>query len=138
MNAESGAIPPVIPTRRSLAAPMAMLLAVGAVAAAKLSEGLNLAALQCGFLKTTGIPCPFCGGTRSLRAVAAGDFMAAFLWNPLVVVGLVFISACGLFSLIRPAESDIFRRFEPRAPQIIITTIVINWAFVIVRFATGG
>lgn len=36
------------------------------------------------FRAWTGLPCPFCGGTRALRALSVGDWSAALYFNPLV------------------------------------------------------
>ena len=38
---------------------------------------------ECGRRWLTGLPCPACGGTRSLLAWTELDFTAAFLFNPL-------------------------------------------------------
>jgi hypothetical protein len=47
----------------------------------------------CPFRRVTGLPCPFCGGTRAAASLAHGDVIASIRWNPLVavlvVVGLV-------------------------------------------------
>ena len=38
----------------------------------------------CAFRRHTGIACPGCGGTRSLRALLAGDIVGAFRYNMLM------------------------------------------------------
>lgn len=38
----------------------------------------------CAFRRHTGIACPGCGGTRSLRALLAGDIVGAFHYNMLM------------------------------------------------------
>ena len=47
----------------------------------------------CGFLRLTGYPCPSCGMTRSMMALAHIDFARAMYFNPLAPVLL------GLFAL---------------------------------------
>lgn len=42
----------------------------------------------CVFKAGTGVPCPSCGSTRALEALAAGDVMAALAVNPLAVLAL--------------------------------------------------
>ncbi|NIR58105.1 MAG: DUF2752 domain-containing protein, partial [Gammaproteobacteria bacterium] len=41
-------------------------------------------ALLCPAWTIFGVPCPTCGGTRAVAAVAQGDLLAALSWNPLV------------------------------------------------------
>ena len=45
-------------------------------------------ATVCVFKAGTGIPCPTCGTTRVLEALAAGDLVTAVLTNPLAVLTL--------------------------------------------------
>jgi Protein of unknown function (DUF2752) len=40
-------------------------------------------------LQMLGLPCPFCGGTRALAAVASLELWRALSLNPLVVASLV-------------------------------------------------
>ncbi|MGD7731405.1 DUF2752 domain-containing protein [Propionibacteriaceae bacterium G57] len=52
--------------------------------------------VPCPLLATTGLLCPFCGGTRMVASAMQGDLAAAFGWNPfLFVLG----SALGLATL---------------------------------------
>jgi hypothetical protein len=44
--------------------------------------------LPCGFKSVTGLPCVFCGGTRSACAVLEGDFAHALYLNPLSIAAL--------------------------------------------------
>ena len=44
-------------------------------------DGVQMS-LPCIFKKLTGLPCPFCGVTRSLASFIRGDFEQAFLYNP--------------------------------------------------------
>jgi len=37
----------------------------------------------------TGLPCPFCGGTRALHALARADWAAAFYYNPLAFAAVL-------------------------------------------------
>ena len=52
----------------------------------------------CGFLALTGVPCPFCGGTRACAALATGDTGAAWQLNPGVcgIVAVAFVHAAVL------------------------------------------
>jgi hypothetical protein len=60
----------------------------------------------CPLRRTTGVPCPLCGVTTGLNALARGDLMAALTANPLapVLVLLVALAWIGLLAD-RPALS---------------------------------
>ena len=45
----------------------------------------------CPFRALTGFACPGCGATRGLRCLVHGDFVAAFKFNPLVILSLPFL-----------------------------------------------
>lgn len=51
--------------------------------------------LPCPFRAITGWQCPLCGGTRLGRALLEGDVAAAFVDNPVVLVGLVVLTVLG-------------------------------------------
>jgi len=48
----------------------------------------------CVFKKTTGIPCPSCGSTRSMIALIHGDFLKGLSWNPM---GLLLLGGLIVF-----------------------------------------
>jgi hypothetical protein len=52
--------------------------------------------LPCPFRMATGWECPLCGGTRLGTALLHGDLVAAFAYNPVVLVGLVVLTALGV------------------------------------------
>ena len=52
----------------------------------------ELPLLPCSFLRLTGLPCPFCGFTRSFWAVATGEWWRALANCPLVF-GIYFFTA---------------------------------------------
>ena len=52
--------------------------------------------LPCPFRIATGWDCPLCGGTRLGTALLHGDLVAAFLANPVVLVGLVVLTVLGV------------------------------------------
>ena len=65
------------------------VVALGACASA-LGAGEAEGPTLCPFRLATGLPCPFCGTTRSLMALGRGDVEASFQLNPL---GLVLSAA---------------------------------------------
>ena len=40
---------------------------------------------ECAFYALTGIVCPGCGGTRSVRFLLKGDFVRSFLYHPFIL-----------------------------------------------------
>lgn len=90
------------------------------------------------FIKSTlHIPCPSCGTTRSLMALAAGEFANALYWNPLgYLVGLLmmlfplwivrdFIFKSSSFYLYYTYLANQLHKRKFSIPIIII--MVINW-----------
>lgn len=72
----------------ALTLPVAFLAVVG-------DDGPTL----CPFLLATGLPCPFCGGTRALAAAARGNLGDASRFNVVWPVVAVVLVAAGLAGL---------------------------------------
>ena len=71
------------------------LLGSTLVAGKVLSEatsGFQEGKVICVFRNVTGLPCPFCGGTRSVGSVLSGDLAEAWSFNPLGLVAVAFFS----------------------------------------------
>ncbi|GAA1428770.1 hypothetical protein GCM10009616_09230 [Microlunatus lacustris] len=69
--------------------------AVGGVGLSAL-YALTGVGLPCPFRMVTGWECPLCGGTRLGTALLHGDVVAAFSYNPVVLVGLVVLAVLGV------------------------------------------
>ncbi|MBK9139339.1 MAG: DUF2752 domain-containing protein [Verrucomicrobia bacterium] len=69
---------------------LAGLLAL-ALIAAHVIELWQVPLPRCTTRSLTGVPCPFCGSTRTLMAAARGDLATAAALNPLVFIGLLAI-----------------------------------------------
>ena len=53
--------------------------------------------LECRLMAMTGIPCPGCGGTRSIKSLLRGDIVSSLYYNAFVtysaiVYGIFFVS----------------------------------------------
>ena len=85
----------------------------------------NLPLIPCTFFRMTGIPCPFCGFTRSFWAVATGEWGAALANCPLVfgvyffTVILFVWNAYALISGIVLLPGPVFRSTPARRRRII-------------------
>ncbi len=71
--------------------------------------GYNLFRLQrsgvpapqvCLLKRTTDVPCPFCGTTRSVMFASHGQFVEAFFSNPIGLIFTLIITICPLWILI--------------------------------------
>jgi len=93
---------------------------------------------QSGIAKVTTCPtllffdlaCPFCGGTRSTFALLRGDPFAAFRWNPLIAVSLVFFPlwiSIWMFLGIRIR----INLSPPRFLAGFLLLLMLNWAYVL-------
>jgi Protein of unknown function (DUF2752) len=60
----------------------------------------------CFFHKTTGLLCPGCGGLRSLYQLLHGHVVAAFHFNPMLVVSLPFLGWLGAKSAWQTAKNQ--------------------------------
>src|SRR5215212_11112474 len=85
----------------------------------------------CPFRLLTGLQCPGCGSTRALHQIVHGNFEAAFMLNPLLIVGLPFM----LFAFLRYSaivmQGGVPRRNALPAPYLYLMFFVIVsfWIF---------
>jgi hypothetical protein len=93
---------------------------------------------QCKFKALTGIPCATCGGTRSVLAVLRDFDLAAAFWNnPLVFIGLGFLTiylgyAATVLLLRRPRlRLHIPKRRRMQMGAVFLALLLINWAYLI-------
>jgi len=109
--------------------------ALAGAAAAPFARAFASVLPGCLFRAVTGIPCPTCGGTRALLALARLDIPAALAWNPLVTLGALVFVLGGVVALARAFGG----RGVPDGPPprwagaAAGLAFVANWAFVIVR-----
>lgn len=91
----------------------------------------------CPFHAMTGWPCPTCGATRAVLALARGEFVAALRLNPLVGVGALaavpYVAYASVVSLLGLPRCRI--EFGPRAATmgrvVAVAAVMATWAFLI-------
>lgn len=89
--------------------------------------------LPCPLRTLTGWDCPLCGGTRMGRSLLELDVVGAFLYNPVVLVGIVVLGVLGVLwtvevvggPRVRPPEtlSDRLRRVHPTRWLVIALSV---------------
>ncbi len=82
----------------------------------------------CPFLKLTGIPCPFCGLTRSLFSLLSGDPLQAFWYHPLGPLLWGGVLAGGITSFLLSYSQ---RRLSVRAPRRVRISLIAVSALVV-------
>ncbi len=93
---------------------------------------------QCNFKMFTKLPCLTCGATREVQMIVDhGNFLGAFLLNPLVFLGYVFLGAYLLYAAIVLAfrlprfRLQVAGRAAWRLRYAILMLALANWAYVI-------
>jgi len=93
---------------------------------------------ECPFLTISGLPCPFCGLTRSIWAISAGDWTFATFNYPLswlLYAALVLMVAGNITSLLTDMKLkrlyflSITRNQANRSTAIMIGLILLNWLY---------
>src|SRR5688572_5675450 len=117
--------------RRSTVIGIWLLIMAGAAYLFVFEPGKSGFFPACPFRLLTGFTCPGCGTTRALHQILHGDFAAAFMLNPLLLLGLPFV----LLALLRYSVI-VLRGGVPRpnalpAPYIyaLFVVIVSFWVF---------
>jgi Protein of unknown function (DUF2752) len=100
--------PPPLP-RRSVVRPgraalRSLALLIGLMVIACIALHFQFPLPPCPLREWTGVPCPFCGSTRTFAALARFDFAAALRLNPLVCVAACGASARWLLVLVCPEK----------------------------------
>ncbi|HYB53890.1 MAG TPA: DUF2752 domain-containing protein [Thermoanaerobaculia bacterium] len=115
-------------------------VAVGLLLASPLVPRASGLVPPCPFRSLTGLPCPTCGSTRALTALARLDPVAAWISNPLVTMGLIAFVAGGLIAGLaalvgRPLPEP--KRFPPAVRATAWFAALFNWLWVLIHFRLG-
>ena len=100
-----------------------------------LRPALRLDLTLCMFRNVTGVPCPTCGTTRMLLALARGQPVDALLFNPFTFA----VSMLGAIWLIlrlgfgRRLSLDLGRAARRRVWIVVTILFLFNWAYLIWR-----
>ncbi|HEY7462551.1 MAG TPA: DUF2752 domain-containing protein [Gemmatimonadota bacterium] len=111
--------------------------AAGGLAVARFAPGVTTVLPPCPFRALTGLPCPTCGTTRAMLALANGHPGAALLENPLAIAVALTALAAGVWGLGRlvapgrvPALALAPDR-ETRWARLGAVAVLLNWAYLL-------
>lgn len=88
--------------------------------------------VACYFRRFVGHPCPTCGSTRAVLALARGAWLEELAWNPLIALALPTLA---LLSLLRAATAKRFTLELDRGGRALLWTVaaaaaLANWAWI--------
>ncbi len=127
-------MPPLTPRQRLLR--LGVIAVSALLLALPILKSLNpsLPALPCGFKALTGLPCLFCGGTRSACAALRGDFAYSLYLNALSIPLLAFILLLALASTLEIARGRPFTHWHSLSRPIfkfwpaLVFFLLVWWA----------
>ena len=106
-------------------------LAAGAVYIFIFEPGKSGIFPGCPFRTVTGFACPGCGSTRGLHCLLHGKVVAAFEFNPLLIVSLPFL----LYALVRYTTAAVhgrplhWKQVNPKYVWLLVAAILSFWVF---------
>ena len=98
----------------------------------------RLILFECPFFNITGLPGPFCGFTRSIWAISAGDWTYATVNCPLawlLYAALVIVFALNVFCMLPGIKMtglwvlNLTRIQANRAIGILLALVLLNWMY---------
>ncbi len=106
------------------------LVAIAVYLSIKTGKNVDLCSLK----NVTHIPCPTCGVTRSCLNIFEGNFLTAFLFNPLIfLAGFIFFIIATIKILFAKSLKINLTKKEKRIIWVILTILfIVNWIYVIV------
>ncbi len=82
---------------------------------------------RCGFLSLTGYKCPGCGGQRAVHALLRGDVVAAFKFNPILMIAIPWIVFCLFVESRRTRNPRLYARFNPDLLLLVLLALIFVW-----------
>ena len=108
---------------------VALVLWLTGVALFELLKPAGSDATLCLLRNVTGVPCPTCGSTRAVLALADGRVLDAVLFNPLLAVATVV--AILWMGVRRRVELDLTPARRRGLWTVVIALVALNWIYVI-------
>ena len=91
---------------------------------------------RCNFRELFGIPCFTCGATRSAVALASGDLVRAWAWNPLATLTMFAIALFDIYAIAVLALRAPRLRFDCSSVRwllagLVVAAAALNWAYLL-------
>lgn len=105
------------------------LLAVGLIALyARFDPGTSVLAPKCPFKLLTGFDCPACGSQRTLHALLHGQWLAAFRYNPFLLLSIPYLLLVAYTTWGGTGRAARWRG-SVQHPKVVLAylTLVIGW-----------
>ncbi len=93
--------------------------------------------LPCIFKLITGCPCPTCGSSRIVSSLINLDILAAFYWNPLLLLGGMAFIAWGFYGFYmlfsgKKIQVTLTKKEDLYLRLGLITLFILNWIYLAV------
>ncbi len=117
-----------------------LLVSLGAAAFALLWLRSGLPTPRCVWHELTGFPCVGCGGTRCVRHAIRGDWLGAFLMNPLAFAAFTGVVIYDVYAAVvltlrlprlRIGNWPSWAGWTVRG--LVVALLLANWAWLIAR-----
>lgn len=83
---------------------------------------------ECRFLKYTGLYCPWCGGTRAVKAFLKGNLIESLYYHPIVIyvvlIGFLFM-ICRVISYFYPIKTK--KYYSNTYIFLGFVVVIVNW-----------
>jgi len=89
------------------------------------------------FNELTGLPCPFCGGTRSLLLLAGGRLWASLRTNPLIPTLVAAVLGWSAVDILVPQRSERWLRRVSGSwlfRLLLASLLLANWLYLILTW----
>lgn len=87
--------------------------------------------VSCSFKEQYGLYCPGCGGTRALDELLQFDFMESFLYNPLIILLIVYAIVVIISFMLFFISKEKLKHIKIIMISSILALIAIGLVFVI-------
>lgn len=106
------------------------------------NSGFTHGPILCIFRSFTGHPCPACGSIRSIGALAQGDLLAAWQFNPLTFLAVItyvsyvfFPKSITMFIKKIDQVFEVRRRYELNPILVLSIGFILLWIFNLQRWS---